>query len=146
MPRNTMNHTINNIRPASVLIEVGKRKKPMEFFAQQLVNGIALGSVYALSAIGYSLVYAVLELINFTHGTMYMVGAYLFLIFVSMCSMPYWLSFILAVLLFIHHIIMKQCKVMVYFETRRHRHHLFYIVTIEIISHKHEQRTDSLTS
>ena len=100
-----MNHTINNIRPASVLIEVGKRKKPMEFFAQQLVNGIALGSVYALSAIGYSLVYAVLELINFTHGTMYMVGAYLFLIFVSMCSMPYWLSFILAVLLFIHHII-----------------------------------------
>ena len=94
-----MNHTINNIRPASVLIEVGKRKKPMEFFAQQLVNGIALGSVYALSAIGYSLVYAVLELINFTHGTMYMVGAYLFLIFVSMCSMPYYLSFILAVLL-----------------------------------------------
>ena len=53
----------------------------MEFFIQQLVNGIALGSLYALTAIGYSLVYAVLELINFTHGTMYMVGAYLFSIF-----------------------------------------------------------------
>ena len=71
----------------------------MEFFIQQLVNGIALGSLYALTAIGYSLVYAVLELINFTHGTMYMVGAYLFYIFVSLVGMPFLPAFVLAIFL-----------------------------------------------
>ena len=71
----------------------------MEFFIQQLVNGIALGSLYALTAIGYSLVYAVLELINFTHGTMYMVGAYLFYIFASLVGMPFFPAFLLAILL-----------------------------------------------
>ena len=65
----------------------------MEFFIQQLVNGIALGSLYALTAIGYSLVYAVLELINFTHGTMYMVGAYLFYIFVILVGIPFFPAF-----------------------------------------------------
>ena len=71
----------------------------MEFFMQQLINGIALGSLYALTAIGYSLVYAVLELINFTHGTMYMVGAYLFYIFVSLCGLPFFPAFLLAIFL-----------------------------------------------
>ena len=71
----------------------------MEFFIQQLVNGIALGSLYALTAIGYSLVYAVLELINFTHGTMYMVGAYLFYIFVMLVGIPFFPAFLLAILL-----------------------------------------------
>ena len=71
----------------------------MEFFIQQLVNGIALGSLYALTAIGYSLVYAVLELINFTHGTMYMVGAYLFYIFVILVGIPFFPAFLLAILL-----------------------------------------------
>lgn len=71
----------------------------MEFFMQQLINGIALGSLYALTAIGYSLVYAVLELINFTHGTMYMVGAYLFYIFVSLCGFPFFPAFLLAIFL-----------------------------------------------
>lgn len=71
----------------------------MEFFTQQLVNGIALGSLYALTAIGYSLVYAVLELINFTHGTMYMVGAYLFYVFASLCQIPFLPAFFLSILL-----------------------------------------------
>lgn len=52
----------------------------MYVFIQNLISGIALGSLYALVAIGYSLVYGVLELINMTHGTIYMVGAYLFYI------------------------------------------------------------------
>ncbi len=43
---------------------------------QQLINGLTLGSVYALIALGYSMVYGILELINFAHGEIYMLGAY----------------------------------------------------------------------
>lgn len=46
-----------------------------EFF-QQLINGISLGSVYAMIALGYTMVYGIIGLINFAHGDVYMVGAY----------------------------------------------------------------------
>ena len=46
-------------------------------FFQQLVNGLTLGSVYAIIALGYTMVYGILELINFAHGEIYMLGAYL---------------------------------------------------------------------
>jgi branched-chain amino acid transport system permease protein len=46
-------------------------------FTQQLINGLALGAVYALIALGYTMVYGILQLINFAHGEIYMVGAYL---------------------------------------------------------------------
>jgi branched-chain amino acid transport system permease protein len=52
-------------------------------FLQQLVNGLTLGSVYALIALGYSMVYGILELINFAHGEIYMLGAYLGIIFLA---------------------------------------------------------------
>jgi branched-chain amino acid transport system permease protein len=45
-------------------------------FFQQIVNGISLGSIYALIALGYTMVYGVLRLINFAHGDVYMLGAY----------------------------------------------------------------------
>jgi branched-chain amino acid transport system permease protein len=48
----------------------------MTTFFQQLVNGISLGSIYALIALGYTMVYGVLRLINFAHGDVYMLGAY----------------------------------------------------------------------
>src|SRR5512138_1263592 len=48
----------------------------MTTFLQQLVNGISLGSIYALIALGYTMVYGVLRLINFAHGDVYMIGAY----------------------------------------------------------------------
>jgi len=47
----------------------------MTEFLQQLINGIASGSIYALIALGYTMVYGVLRLINFAHGDVYMVGA-----------------------------------------------------------------------
>ena len=50
----------------------------MTLFIQQIINGIALGSVYALTAIGYSMVYGVLELVNFAHGNVYMAGAFIY--------------------------------------------------------------------
>jgi branched-chain amino acid transport system permease protein len=48
----------------------------MEFFLQQTVNGLTLGSVYALLALGYSMVYGVLKFLNFAHGEVYMFGAF----------------------------------------------------------------------
>jgi len=47
----------------------------MQLFVQQLVNGLSIGAVYALIALGYTMVYGVLRLINFAHGDVYMVGA-----------------------------------------------------------------------
>jgi branched-chain amino acid transport system permease protein len=51
--------------------------KLMETFLQQLINGIVLGSIYALIALGYTMVYGVLRLINFAHGDIFMVGAFI---------------------------------------------------------------------
>jgi len=48
----------------------------MGFFFQELVNGITTGALYALVALGFSMVYGVLKLLNFAHGDLYMVGAY----------------------------------------------------------------------
>ncbi|MGI6763981.1 MAG: branched-chain amino acid ABC transporter permease [Anaerovoracaceae bacterium] len=44
---------------------------------QQMVNGISLGSIYALIALGYTMVYGIIKLINFAHGDVYMIGAYI---------------------------------------------------------------------
>ncbi|RJQ49594.1 MAG: branched-chain amino acid ABC transporter permease [Nitrospiraceae bacterium] len=52
-------------------------------FFQQIVNGLTVGGVYALIALGYTLVYGILELINFAHGEIYMIGAYLGIIFLG---------------------------------------------------------------
>jgi branched-chain amino acid transport system permease protein len=52
-------------------------------FLQQIINGLTVGGVYALIALGYTLVYGILELINFAHGEIYMIGAYLGIIFLG---------------------------------------------------------------
>lgn len=49
----------------------------MEQILQQLINGLSLGSIYALIALGYTMVYGIIQLINFAHGDVYMVGAYI---------------------------------------------------------------------
>ncbi len=49
----------------------------MEQFLQQIINGISLGSIYALIALGYTMVYGIIKLINFAHGDVYMVEAYI---------------------------------------------------------------------
>ena len=48
----------------------------MDQFLQQIINGISLGSIYALIALGYTMVYGIIKLINFAHGDIYMIGAY----------------------------------------------------------------------
>ena len=47
----------------------------MDIFLQQLVNGLTLGSVYAVVALGYTMVYGIIQLINFAHGEVVMIGA-----------------------------------------------------------------------
>ncbi|MFT9493986.1 branched-chain amino acid ABC transporter permease [Anaerosolibacter sp.] len=66
---------------------------------QQLVNGLTLGSTYALTAVGYSMVFGILELVNFSHGSVYMVGAFLTLIFLTSLKLNFFVSFLLSIIL-----------------------------------------------
>lgn len=59
-------------------------------FAQQLVNGVQIGSVYALVAIGYTMVYGIAKMINFAHGDIIMVGSYVALLFFQSSGLPVW--------------------------------------------------------
>ncbi len=49
----------------------------MEYFLQQLINGLTLGAIYGLIAIGYTMVYGIIGMINFAHGEIYMIGAFI---------------------------------------------------------------------
>ncbi len=55
---------------------------------QQLINGISLGSIYALIALGYTMIYGIIKLINFAHGDIYMVGAYIGFFAISQAQLP----------------------------------------------------------
>lgn len=68
-------------------------------FFQQLLNGITMGSTYALIAIGYSMVFGILELVNFSHGSIYMFGAMLTLVLITSLKMNFISAFILSIIL-----------------------------------------------
>src|SRR5437763_4289241 len=51
------------------------RKRVVDIFLQQIINGLTLGSVYAIVALGYTMVYGIIQLINFAHGEVVMIGA-----------------------------------------------------------------------
>jgi len=68
------------------------------YYAQQAINAIQLGSIYALIALGYSMVYGVLSMINFAHGSLFMLGAFAALILVSFFSLPFVAVLILVML------------------------------------------------
>ncbi|MGJ0845681.1 branched-chain amino acid ABC transporter permease [Tissierella praeacuta] len=63
-------------------------------FMEQLSNGIALGSIYALTAIGFTMVYGIIRLINFAHGDVYMIGAFLTYTGLTIFNMPIMLAFL----------------------------------------------------
>ncbi len=65
-------------------------------FTQQLVNGLTIGGIYALIAVGYTMVYGVIQLINFAHGEIYMLGAFFAATFIIVMGMPFYMAFILA--------------------------------------------------
>ena len=63
---------------------------PLQLFLQQLVNGLTLGAIYALIALGYTMIYGGIQLINFAHGEVFMVGAYVALTVVSaLAAVPF---------------------------------------------------------
>jgi branched-chain amino acid transport system permease protein len=58
----------------------------MEYFTQQLINGLTLGSIYGLIAIGYTMVYGIIGMVNFAHGDVYMIGAFQAMIMMLICG------------------------------------------------------------
>lgn len=70
----------------------------MTYLLQQIINGLQLGSVYALIALGYTLVYGIIRLINFAHGDVFMIGAYLGFYAILRFKLPFPLALILAML------------------------------------------------
>lgn len=70
-----------------------------ELFLQHLSNGISLGSLYALIAIGYTMVYGILRLINFAHGDIFMMSLYFAFYGVTVFSMPWYMAFVIAIIL-----------------------------------------------
>lgn len=68
-------------------------------FISYLINGISLGSVYALIALGYTMVYGIAKMLNFAHGDVIMIGSYIVFTIVSTLSLPTWLGMILSIVL-----------------------------------------------
>ncbi len=64
----------------------------MSVFINQLINGLHVGSIYALIALGYTMVYGIVRLINFAHGDLIMVGAYAVLFCITLFGFPLWLA------------------------------------------------------
>ncbi len=70
----------------------------MTQFLQQLVNGLSLGSIYALIALGYTMVYGIIKLINFAHGDIYMLGAFVAFYATRYFHLNFFLALIIAML------------------------------------------------
>lgn len=71
----------------------------MELFLQQVLNGIMLGSVYSLVALGLTLIYGILHVPNFAHGSLYMLGAYLAYLMVTTLGLNFWMAMVLTMVI-----------------------------------------------
>jgi branched-chain amino acid transport system permease protein len=71
----------------------------VNLFLQQLINGLNVGSIYALIAIGYTMVYGIIKLINFAHGEIMMFGAYFAFIAATSYNMPVWAIFLTSMII-----------------------------------------------
>ncbi|WP_018133309.1 branched-chain amino acid ABC transporter permease [Effusibacillus pohliae] len=69
----------------------------MDLFFQQLINGLVLGSIYSLVALGITLIYGIMQLPNFAHGHLYMLGAYLTLFMITLYGFAYWPAVLVSV-------------------------------------------------
>jgi branched-chain amino acid transport system permease protein len=80
------------------------------YFIQQLLNGLTIGSTYALIAIGYTMVYGIIGMINFAHGEVYMIGSYIgFMVITALMMMGIDSSFLLMGSAFIISILITSC-------------------------------------
>lgn len=71
----------------------------MELFLQQVLNGIMLGSVYSLVALGLTIIYGILHVPNFAHGSLYMLGAYLAYLMVTTLGLNFWMAMVLTMVI-----------------------------------------------
>jgi len=75
----------------------------MEVFLQQLINGLTLGSIYGLIAIGYTMVFGIIGMVNFAHGDVFMIGGFialiLFMVFTALIGVPVITALILVLIL-----------------------------------------------
>jgi len=77
----------------------GGKQMSIQTFMQHMVNGISLGSLYALLAIGYTMVYGILRLLNFDPGDIFMIGTYIAFYSMTAFFLPWWAAFALALVL-----------------------------------------------
>jgi len=75
------------------------RRAPLDIFLQLVLNGVAVGCIYGLVALGFVLIYKATELVNFAQGDLLMLGAFLCYMFVVWYHLGYWLAFALAILI-----------------------------------------------
>lgn len=68
-------------------------------FLEQLINGITLGSIYAIVALGYTLVFGVLNIINMSHGEIFMFGAFMGVLVTHTFEWPFWVALLIAILI-----------------------------------------------
>jgi len=71
----------------------------LNVFLQQIINGLSVGSIYAVIALGYTMVYGIIRLINFAHGEIMMMGAYFAFITVFATGMPFYIVLIVSMIL-----------------------------------------------
>ena len=89
------------MRRASFGVNFERRNEPVSTFLQTLFVGLRLGSIYALVALGYTMVYGIIRLINFAHGDFLMVGGYTMIFTIPVMvalGLPVWVSVFLAIL------------------------------------------------
>lgn len=67
-------------------------------FLSSLINGVSLGSVYAIIALGYTMVYGIAKMLNFAHGDVIMVGAYITFVVMNNMGLPVWLAILLSII------------------------------------------------
>ena len=70
----------------------------MDFFLQLLVNGICIGFLYGISAMGFVMIFKSSSVLNFAHGELLAMGAFIFLTLVTWAQLPIWLAFILTLI------------------------------------------------
>jgi branched-chain amino acid transport system permease protein len=70
----------------------------MDFFLQLMINGLSLGFLYALAALGFVMIFKSSSVLNFAHGALMAIGAFLFLVLSTWANLPIWLAFLLTLI------------------------------------------------
>jgi branched-chain amino acid transport system permease protein len=70
----------------------------MEFFLQLLIQGLSVGFLYALAALGFVMIFKSSSVLNFAHGELLAIGAFIFLLLAAWANLPIWLSFVITII------------------------------------------------